>query len=72
MSDLDEAIRAHLALKRLHGADPAEVAELEKDAFGAVSRELHYEDDREPAGYTELAVAHPGTGPARGDLAADQ
>jgi hypothetical protein len=38
MSDLNQAIREHLALKRLHGADPAEVARLEVEALGEVSR----------------------------------
>lgn len=39
MSDLNDAIREHLALKRLHGADPADVARLEQEALGEVSRE---------------------------------
>ena len=39
MSDLDDAIREHLALKRMHGADLSEVARLEREAFGEVSRE---------------------------------
>ncbi len=34
MSDLDDAIREHLELKRLHGADPAEVSRLEEEALG--------------------------------------
>jgi hypothetical protein len=38
MSDLDEAIRAHLELKRARGADPTEVARLEQEALGGVSR----------------------------------
>ena len=38
MSDLNQAIREHLALKRQHGADPAEVARLELEALGEVSR----------------------------------
>jgi hypothetical protein len=38
MSDLDDAIRAHLELKRLHGADPTEVARLEQEALGGLSR----------------------------------
>jgi hypothetical protein len=38
MSDLDDAIRAHLELKRRHGADPSEVARLEQEALGDVSR----------------------------------
>jgi hypothetical protein len=39
MSDLNDAIREHLALKRLHGADPADVARLEEEALGEVTRE---------------------------------
>jgi len=39
MSDLDQAIREHLALKRLHGADPGEVARQEREAFGEPSPE---------------------------------
>jgi hypothetical protein len=39
MSDLNEAIREHLALMRLHGADPTEVARVEQEALGEVSRE---------------------------------
>jgi hypothetical protein len=34
MGVLDDAIREHLELKRRHGADPSEVAELEREAFG--------------------------------------
>jgi hypothetical protein len=39
MSDLDDAIREHLELKRLRGGDPGEVARLEHEAFGDSSRE---------------------------------
>ncbi|MGD0197476.1 MAG: hypothetical protein ABSC56_06180 [Solirubrobacteraceae bacterium] len=39
MSDLDQAIREHLALKRLHGADPSEVARQEQEVLGESSRE---------------------------------
>src|SRR5256885_10511063 len=38
MGLLDEAIREHLELKRRHGADPAEVANLEREAFGPARR----------------------------------
>ena len=34
MGLLDDAIRQHLDLKRLHGADPSDVAKLEREAFG--------------------------------------
>ncbi|MHB1809912.1 MAG: hypothetical protein ACYCU0_11545 [Solirubrobacteraceae bacterium] len=36
MGVLDEAIREHLELKRRHGADPSEVAQLERRALGPV------------------------------------
>src|SRR5580693_242982 len=39
MGLLDDAIREHLELRRLRGADPGEVAQAEKDALGPVSRE---------------------------------
>jgi hypothetical protein len=35
MSSFDDAIRQHLDLKRRHGADPRELAELERDALGS-------------------------------------
>jgi hypothetical protein len=38
MGLLDDAIREHLELKRQHGADPAEVAQLEREAFGPARR----------------------------------
>ncbi len=39
MGLLDDAIREHLELKRLGGADPGEVAREEKDALGPVRRD---------------------------------
>jgi hypothetical protein len=39
MGMLDDAIREHLELKRLRGADPGEVAREEHDALGLVQRE---------------------------------
>jgi hypothetical protein len=39
MGLLDDAIREHLELKRLRGADPADVARAEQDALGTVHRE---------------------------------
>ena len=48
MSDLNQAIREHLALKRLHGADPGEVANLEREVFGEFS----------PEPVAEFATAH--------------
>jgi hypothetical protein len=40
MSDLNQAIREHLALKRLHGADPGEVARLEREVFGEQATQM--------------------------------
>jgi len=38
MGLLDDAIREHLDLKRRRGADPAEIARLEREALGPVRR----------------------------------
>src|SRR3954462_12659249 len=38
MGLLDDAIREHLELKRAHGADPGEIAQLEREAFGPARR----------------------------------
>src|SRR3954451_17508864 len=38
MGLLDDAIREHLELKRSHGADPGEIAQLEREAFGPPRR----------------------------------
>jgi hypothetical protein len=38
MGLLDDAIREHLELKRLRGADPSEVARLEREALGPARR----------------------------------
>ena len=45
MGLLDDAIREHMELKRLRGADPSEVARQEQDALGPVVRE-HDEEQR--------------------------
>jgi len=49
MGLLDDAIREHLELKRLRGADPGAVAREEQDALGSVRREdeAHREEDSE-------------------------
>ena len=39
MGMLDDAIREHLELKRLRGADPGDVAREERDALGPIRRE---------------------------------
>jgi hypothetical protein len=54
MSDLNQAIREHLALKRQHGADPDEVARLELEALGEVSRLSAPERASERASYVTL------------------
>ena len=38
MGLLDDAIREHLELKRRHGADPGDLAKLEREAFGPIKR----------------------------------
>ncbi len=38
MGILDDAIKEHLELKRLHGADDSELKQLEDEAFGAAER----------------------------------
>jgi hypothetical protein len=55
MSDLDDAIREHLELKRLHGADPSEVARLEQEALGEVARESVRSLADERRGHLRLA-----------------
>jgi hypothetical protein len=40
MGLLDDAIREHLELKRLHGADPGEVARKEHEALGREALEF--------------------------------
>jgi hypothetical protein len=43
MGLLDDAIREHMELKRLRGADPSEVARQEQDALGPVLLEEYAE-----------------------------
>jgi hypothetical protein len=38
MGLLDDAIREHLELKKRHGAEPTEIADLEREAFGPARR----------------------------------
>jgi hypothetical protein len=45
MGVFDEAIREHLELKRRHGADPGEVAQLERRALGPAEEPLGWEPD---------------------------
>jgi hypothetical protein len=45
MGLLDDAIREHLELKRLRGADPGEVAREQREALDPVPREPHADQD---------------------------
>jgi hypothetical protein len=45
MGLLDDAIREHLELKRLRGADPGEVAREQREALAPVPRDEHAEPD---------------------------
>ena len=71
MGLLDDAIREHLELKRLSGADPGVVAREEKDALGAVPR--RGEEDREEGSEGQLlSDAHGSFQPdSESDAAAD-
>jgi hypothetical protein len=59
MGLLDDAIREHLELKRLRGADPGDVAREEQDALGPVPRKGEGEhsrvEDGEPKSAAEAA-----------------
>ena len=60
MGLLDDAIREHMELKRLRGADPSEVARQERDVLGPVPRRGDAEEDGsldEDAEQGEVAVA---------------
>jgi hypothetical protein len=48
MGLLDDAIREHMELKRLRGADPAVIAQQEHDALGPVLREEDVNDAAAP------------------------
>jgi hypothetical protein len=54
MGLLDDAIREHMELKRLRGADPGEVARQERDALGPVVRG----HDAEEGTFEDLDGAH--------------
>ena len=57
MGLLDDAIREHLELKRLRGADPGDVAREEDAALGPV----HRRDESEPGGSSEGDVETTGS-----------
>jgi hypothetical protein len=63
MGLLDDAIREHLELKRLRGADPGEVARAETDALGPVLREA---DEQVPEGEQEDPDQHEDVEPVSG------
>jgi hypothetical protein len=55
MGLLDDAIREHLELKRLRGADPGLVSREESEVFGPVRGEQPSDDDGEIAAPEDLA-----------------
>jgi len=59
MGLLDDAIREHLELKRLRGADPGDVAREERDALGGVGRGGEAQDGGPDGGEGE-ALLEPG------------
>jgi hypothetical protein len=61
MGLLDDAIREHLELKRLRGADPGHVAREERDALGPVQDGEDTESDE------HLAAPEAGAGTSGGD-----
>jgi len=63
MGLLDQAIREHLELKRQHGADPGEVARLEREALGPPVREQY----REPVGPADERPVRAGVANALGE-----
>ncbi|HTC60865.1 MAG TPA: hypothetical protein VK691_12220 [Solirubrobacteraceae bacterium] len=69
MGLLDDAIREHLELKRLRGADPGAVAREEHDALGPVPRrgESTYEDEADEG--SGLATTHDDEAPPAPDAA---
>jgi len=56
MGLLDDAIREHMELKRLRGADPAVIAQQEHDALGPVLREEDVEGDVTEEDLTDAAA----------------
>lgn len=61
MGLLDDAIREHLELKRLRGADPGDVARAEQDVLGRVDREQGAEPDEQPNAQREGSSAPDGS-----------
>jgi hypothetical protein len=73
MGLLDDAIREHLELKRLRGADPGEVAREQREALDPVPREGHEGHDHEPAPPAEVLAEDPSAaGSPAGAVAANE
>jgi len=83
MGLLDDAIREHLELKRRTGAQPAEIARVEREALEPVGAELlavfdgHMEMPVEDAAHADMPAEAPAQaempveGPAHAELAPD-
>ncbi len=67
MGLLDEAIREHLELKRLRGADPGLVAREEHEAFGPVSGGEPADGDHDDVGAGGDGLAEESIQPADGE-----
>jgi hypothetical protein len=69
MGLLDDAIREHMELKRLRGADPSVLAQQEQDALGPVVRESEDEEQtfEDGDGEHEIALGDGGDGDLPGD-----
>jgi hypothetical protein len=71
MGLLEDAIREHLELKRLRGADPAEVAREQREALEAATGEAPSASVEAHAGVDESAMDSPGHAPAAEPAAGD-
>jgi hypothetical protein len=67
MGLLDDAIREHMELKRLHGADPSVLARQEQDALGPVVLEDEEQAFEDGGGGHEIALKDDGHGDLPGD-----
>jgi hypothetical protein len=61
MGLLDDAIREHLELKRLKGADPGDVARAEQNALGPMHRQGGAESDEQADSQPEAAATIEGS-----------
>jgi hypothetical protein len=69
MGLLDDAIREHMELKRLRGADPGEVAREEQDVLGPVHLDEHTESRESEEGSADAERVVPGGESADEDAA---